>query len=109
MAKSHAKPGEVVDVKPYGASLEEARTSTLFKAARVELVRIVMHPGKIIPEHQASGEIVVQCLEGRIAFTAAGKTVELGAGQLLYLEAQQPHAVRCLEEASFLVTILSGR
>ncbi|NOZ38608.1 MAG: cupin domain-containing protein, partial [Planctomycetes bacterium] len=64
--------------------------------------------GQVIPEHKAPGQIVVQCLEGRIEFTAAGKTETLGPGQLLYLEAGEPHSLHCLEAASVLVTKLSG-
>jgi len=109
MAITHAKPGEVVDVKPLGASLPTTKTTTLFKTEHVEVIRVVMPTGKEISEHAAPGEIIVQCLEGQIAFTAAGKTLNIGAGQLVYLDAKEPHAVRCLENASFLLTILSGR
>jgi quercetin dioxygenase-like cupin family protein len=70
------------------------------------MVRIAMTAGKEIAEHEAPGEIIVQCLEGKIAFTAKGSTTELKAGQLLYLNAKEPHSVRCIEDASFLLTIL---
>jgi quercetin dioxygenase-like cupin family protein len=106
MAIPHAQPGEVVDVQPLGASLADAMTRTLFKTKNVEVVRVVMQAGKEIHEHRAPGEIVVQCLEGRIAFTALGKTRELGASQLLYLAAGEPHSVRCTDNASLLLTIL---
>lgn len=106
MAIPHAQPGELIDVRPLGAALASVRTTTLFKTARMEVVRLVMATGKEIPEHRAPGEIMVQCLEGRIAFTALGRTQEVGAGQLLYLPASEPHAVKCLENASFLLTIL---
>ena len=109
MAIQHAQPGEVVDVRPLGDSLANAKTSTLFKTNNVEAVRIVMQAGKVIAEHEAPGEIIVQCLEGKIAFTALGKTEELEAGQLLYLAAEEPHSVSCIEDASFLLTILLNR
>jgi quercetin dioxygenase-like cupin family protein len=109
MAIPHAKPGEVVDVRPLGPALADAKTRTLFKSDDVEAIRIVMPAGKELPEHEAPGEIVVQCLEGKIAFTALGKTEELEAGQLLFLAAEEPHAVKCIEDASFLLTILMNR
>ena len=56
--------------------------------------------------HQVAGEITVQCLEGRIAFTAGGATRELSAGQMLYLAGNEPHSLRGVEDASVLVTIL---
>lgn len=109
MAIQHAQPGEVVDVRPLGSALAETKTRTLFKTENVEAVRIVMPASKEISEHEAPGEIIVQCLEGKIAFTALGKTEELEAGQLLYLAAEEPHSVRCIDDASFLLTILLNR
>ena len=106
MAVPHAQPGEVVDVGPLGPNLATARTTTLIKTHAMEVVRLVMVSGKEIKQHTAPGEIVVHCLEGRIAFTAMGKTQELTSGQLVYLSAGEPHAVHCLEDASFLLTIL---
>jgi quercetin dioxygenase-like cupin family protein len=67
---------------------------------------MVMPAGKVISDHKATGEIIVQCLEGKIAFTAMGKTEELAAGQMLYLAAAEPHSVRAIEDSSFLLTIL---
>ncbi len=109
MAVQHAQPGEVVDVRPLGAALADTKTTTLFKTGSVEVVRMVMSAGKKISEHAAPGEIIVQCLEGKIAFTAMGTTNHLEAGQLLYLAAETPHSVMCREDGSFLLTILLNR
>jgi quercetin dioxygenase-like cupin family protein len=105
MAIPHAIPGQLIDVRPLGAALTSAKTATLIKTKKLEVVRLVMPAGKEIAEHQARGEITIQCLEGKIAFTALGKTHELTAGQMLYLEAGEPHAVKCIEDASFLLTL----
>lgn len=106
MAIPHAQPGEIIDVRPLGASLATAKTATLLKTSQMEVVRLVMTAGKEIPEHKAPGEITVHCLEGKVAFTALGQTHELTAGQMLYLESGDPHSVRCIEDAAFLLTIL---
>lgn len=106
MAIPHAIPAEVIDVRPLAAALATTKTHTLLKTEHVEVVRLVMTAGKEIAEHKAPGEITVQCLEGKIAFTALGKTQELEAGQMLYLNAGQPHSVKCIVDASFLLTIL---
>ena len=106
MAIEHAKPGELIDVRPLGPKLPEATTRTLFKAEQLEVIRLVLPTGKEIAEHRAPGEIIVQCLEGIIEFTALGQSQQLTAGQMLYLDAGQPHAVKCLENASFLLTLV---
>ena len=106
MAISHAKPGELVDVRPSGSTLASTQTSTLIRAEQVEVIRLVVPAGKEIAEHKAKGEIVVQCLEGKVAFTAFGKTQNLETGKLLYLPTGEPHSVKGIENASLLLTIL---
>ncbi len=106
MAIPHAKPGEIVDVRPLGPALASAQTTTLVRAEQVEVIRLVVPAGKEIAEHKAKGEIVVQCLEGSVAFTASGKTQTLEAGKLLYLPAGEPHSVKGVEGASLLLTVL---
>ena len=106
MAIPHAKPGEIVDVRPLGAALASSQTSTLVRAEQVEVIRLVVPAGKEIAEHRAKGEIIVQCLEGKVGFTAFGKTQQLEAGKLLYLPTGEPHTVKGLENASLLLTIL---
>jgi quercetin dioxygenase-like cupin family protein len=105
MSIQHAKAGEVIQLS-LGAALGSSKTTTLVKSADLELIRLILPAGKEIPTHKAPGEITVQCLEGRVAFTAGGKTQELAAGQLLYLAAGEPHAVKGIEDSSLLVTIL---
>lgn len=106
MALKHAESGEIVDVRPLGAALAESQTVTLAKNDAFELLRLVLPAGKEIPAHQAPAEIIVQCLEGRVAFTAGDETTELAAGHMLHLKAAEPHALRGIEDASLLVTIL---
>src|SRR5919109_5654570 len=106
MAIPHAKPGELMDVRPLGPALASSQTTTLVRAEQVEVIRLVVPAGKEIAEHKAKGEIVVQCLEGKVAFTAFGKTHSLEAGKLLYLPTGEPHSVKGIEDASLLLTIL---
>src|ERR1035438_635617 len=103
MSIPHAKPGEIVDVRPLRAALATTGTRTLVKSKAMEVIRMVVPAGKEIPTHKAKGEIVVQCLEGKIVFTACGKTHELGAGQLLYLPTGESHSLRGIEDGSLLL------
>jgi nucleotide-binding universal stress UspA family protein/quercetin dioxygenase-like cupin family protein len=100
-----AGPGEVVDVRPLGPALAAAQTKALLRAGQVEVIRLVVPAGKEVPEHKARGEIVVHCLEGRVAFTALGTTQTLEAGRLLCLPAGEPHSLRGVENASLLLTL----
>jgi quercetin dioxygenase-like cupin family protein len=106
MAVPHAQPGEVVDVRPLGSALASSQTATLLRAGQVEVRRLVVPAGQEIAEHKAKGEIVVHCLEGKVAYTAFGKSHNLEAGTLLYLPTGEPHSVKGVEDASLLLTIL---
>ena len=108
MSIPHAKSGEIVSL-PLGAALALSKTTTLVKTGELELIRLVLPAGKEIPSHRAPGAITVQCLEGRVAFTAGGATQELRAGDLLYLDAGEPHAVTGIENSSVLVTLLPAK
>jgi quercetin dioxygenase-like cupin family protein len=106
VAVPHAKSGEVIDIRPLGSALAQARTITLVKTEALEIIRLVIPSGKDIPEHRSHGEITVQCLEGRVVFATGSTRRDLVAGQLLYLSSDEPHSLHGLEDASVLVTIL---
>lgn len=106
MAIPHAAPGQVIDVRPLGPALPKGVTTTLIKTDRLEVIRLVVPAGKEIAPHKVTGEITVQCVEGRVAFTALGETRELQAGHLCYLSGGEEHSVKGLEDGSILVTIL---
>jgi nucleotide-binding universal stress UspA family protein/quercetin dioxygenase-like cupin family protein len=104
-----AKPGEPIDVRPLGTALGSAHTRRLVRTATVEVVRLIVRAGQGIPAHTSPGEILVHCLEGRVDFTALGKTQTLESGTLVHLPAGEPHAFQGIEDASLLLTILVPR
>lgn len=105
MAQPHVPSGEVVSVRPLGTQLAGARTQALLKAEQLEVVRIVLLAGTTMREHQTPGEITVQCIEGRIAFTTRAGAQTLSAGDFVHLRGNEPHALHALEDASALLTI----
>ena len=108
MAISHIQPGEAIQLS-LATALSGSKTTTLVKTTDLELIRLIIPQGKVIPFHKAPGEITVQCLEGRVEFIADGRTQELTAGQLLYLTVGEPHALKGLEDTSLLVTLLLSK
>jgi quercetin dioxygenase-like cupin family protein len=76
------------------------------KTVDLEVIRIVVPAGKEIKTHSAPGPMTVQCVEGRVLFTALGKGQPIEAGGFLFLLAGEPHAVKGIEDSSLLVTIL---
>jgi quercetin dioxygenase-like cupin family protein len=105
MSLPHAAPGDLIDVRPLGGALREAKTRAFFKADHFEVIRVVLLAGEKYTEHHAPGEITFQCLEGSVNFTALGKTRVLRTGYMLYLTSNERHAIEAIEDTCLLLTI----
>ena len=105
MALHHAKPGEIVDLRPIGPGLRDARTAAIIKGDNFETIRLIVHAGGEIPQHKVSGEITLHCLEGHVELGSDPAPVALKANQWVYLEGGAPHSVKAIEDSSLLLTI----
>ena len=106
MALAHAQPLDIIDVRPFGPRLGEAVTSSLLKTPTLQLMRLVLPAGQGLPEHRVRGAVTVHCLEGDAVVTTPTRSCHLGAGQLVMLAGDEPHAVQAVTGASLLVTVL---
>ncbi len=104
MALPHAKPGEVVDLRPLGGELASARTSALVKRDLFEAMRLIVRAGTTIPSHEVAGYITLNCIEGRVLLDPLA--VELCAGDWIFLDRGAPHSIRGIEDSSLLLTII---
>lgn len=105
MAQPHTASGEIVSVRPLDDQLSGARTTALLKSDQLEIVRIVLLAGQSMREHQAPGEITVQCLEGEVAFSVRGVDRLLRGGDLIHLRGRERHALKATSDSSLLVTM----
>ncbi len=106
MAIPHAESADVLDIRPLGAELKDAKTTTLIMTDCLEVIRLVLPADKEIKPHNVPGEVTVQCLEGNVVFSTETSKWELTAGKLLFLRGSDEHALRAVEDSSLLVTIL---
>jgi hypothetical protein len=100
-----AVPGEVLTIQPLDGNLPEIRTVTLVRSDDLEVSRSVLHEGEEEVSCEGAGEVIALCLAGRVALETPGATLELDAGQLLYLRAGEPYAVRGIDHTSLVLTI----
>jgi quercetin dioxygenase-like cupin family protein len=106
MAIPHAQPGEMIRIAPLGPRLANATTTTLVKTDALEVIRLVVPADKRIADHRTRGEVTIQCLEGEVGIVVHGVTTVLSQNEMLYLRKGETHAVRGIQDASLLVTIL---
>jgi quercetin dioxygenase-like cupin family protein len=78
---------------------------TLLKAPDLRVVLVTMRPGAELAEHTAPGTITVQPLRGRFRFSTDDAAQEIVAGDLVSVAGKVRHAVRCLDEGAFLLTL----
>jgi len=105
MALPHASSAEVLDVRPLGAQLSGAETTTLIKTYAIEVIRMVLPAGKQVPPHSLPGEVILQCIEGHVEVRTGDRSSTLAAGNLLYLDGHQTYGLRAATDSSLLFTI----
>ena len=55
MASNHASSGEVIDLRPLGAPLSDAQSTTLLRDEQLTVMRLVMPTGKELRDHAVDG------------------------------------------------------
>tara|TARA_R110000850_G_scaffold64116_3_gene144281 strand:- start:69709 stop:70137 length:429 start_codon:yes stop_codon:yes gene_type:complete len=106
MALKHAEPGDVVDLHPLGSRIGAVKTSAIVRTPSFEAIRLVVPAGTEISSHHVSGQVMFHCIEGHAQLGLEGRTIDLHAGDWVYLEGGKPHSVKGIEDASLLMTIL---
>ena len=105
MAQTHAQSGQIVSVRPLGAQLAQANSTAILKAGQLEVMRIVLHPGKSLPEHMTRGEATVQCIEGEVEFQGHSGAQRMQPGDFVHLEPRALRALTAVQDTSLLVTL----
>lgn len=105
MALAHVAPGEKIHLSPLSALPAGAKTSALVKTDSFEAVHLVLRSGSSIPPHAVDGYITLHCLQGSVALETRS-SVELRAGDWVYLDRGEQHGLSATEDSSLLLTIL---
>ena len=91
---------------PISGEATTSRTVVTNDAARV--VAFAMDEGQELTDHSAARPVVVQVLEGRLAFTVAGEQHELHAGDVVYVAPGERHAVVALTPCRFVLVLVTA-
>ena len=65
--------------------------------------------GQELSEHTAPFDALVHLVTGRLELVIGGRPVELAAGEIALMPARVPHALRAVEDATMLLTMLRDR
>lgn len=103
MALHHVAPAETVRLASVASA--DAKTAALVKSDAFEAVQLVLRSGDTIAPHAVPGFATILCVEGSVTLHAT-RTVEMEAGDWIYLDRGERHSVSANEDSSLLVTIL---
>lgn len=106
MALPHAASGEVMTVQEGDDDLSQFSALALAKTDEMEIIRMTLPKGRLMPEHHVPGEITLVCLRGEVTLEAHGRSQSLRSGQAVYLNGGQAHALRAEQDSLVLLTIL---
>ena len=94
---------------PLAQAVEYATNSvvsrTLAESDAGTLTLFAFDAGQSLSEHTAPFDAIVQVIDGAAEFTVGGRAVPAGAGQMLLMPANVPHAVRAVEKFKMLLTM----
>jgi quercetin dioxygenase-like cupin family protein len=79
-------------------------SQAVLTAPGLRVTRFRFAAGQELSEHAVPARALVQVLEGACDFTLPDRTLRLGAGDLLHLPPQLPHAVCAVEDLTLLIT-----
>lgn len=96
----------LADLVAYGSGAVVSRTLIKNKAGSVTL--FAFDEGQGLSEHSAPFDALVQVLEGTARITVGGTPHQVGAGQLLLMPADIPHALDAVEPFKMVLTMLKA-
>jgi quercetin dioxygenase-like cupin family protein len=95
----------VIDLHENDVPLARTHSEPLLNAGGIKAIRLEVPQGCEIPRHSSPASATLQCLTGSIVLLLDDEEFRLSAGQLMYLEAHQPHVVRANVDSVLLVTM----
>jgi quercetin dioxygenase-like cupin family protein len=80
----------------------------LLKQEKGNVTFFAFDKGQELSEHTAPFDALVQVLEGRAEIIIAGQSHQLGAGEMIIMPANRPHALKAPERFKMLLTMIRG-
>lgn len=96
---------EISHYPPDPKSAARHRAELIAKTPSMRVVLVTMLENSELQTHSAPGPITVQALHGKIAFAVDSEIVELGPGEMIVVPGKVQHAVKCLADGAFLLTM----
>lgn len=99
-----AEADRVVELANYQEGSVVSRV--LIRRSTGDVTLFAFDEGQELSEHTAPFDALVHVLEGRAEIVIAGKPFELGAGEVILMPANRPHALRAISRFKMLLIMI---
>ena len=99
-----SEPHVLVDLVDYEKGQVVSRTLAQNKG--LSLTLFAFDEGEGLSTHAASGDAMVQVLDGQVLLNIGGKDVVAGAGEVVVMPADVPHSVTAVKQFKMLLTVV---
>ena len=99
-----SQPHVLVDLVDYESGQVISRTLAQNKG--LSLTLFAFDKGEGLSTHAASGDAMVQVLDGEVLLNIGGKDVVAGAGEVVVMPADVPHSVNSVTRFKMLLTLV---
>ena len=99
-----AEADRVVELASYQEGSVVSRVLIRRSAGNVTL--FAFDEGQELSEHTAPFDALVHVLEGKAEIVIAGKPFQLGAGEVILMPANRPHALRAISRFKMLLIMI---
>lgn len=99
-----AEPSAVLEMAAYQAASVVSRV--VLRRATGNVTLFAFDQGQELSEHTAPFDALAHVLEGEAEITIAGRPFRLGAGQMILMPANRPHAVCALSRFKMLLIMI---
>ncbi len=99
-----SEPHVLVDLVDY--EKERVVSRTLAQTDALSLTLFAFDQGEGLSSHTASGDALVQVLDGEVLLTIGGNEVSAKAGEVVVMPANVPHSVEAIKPFKMLLTVV---
>src|ERR1019366_1264149 len=99
-----AKALKIVDLVNYQEGSVVSRVILKQKTGNVSL--FAFDAGQELSEHTAPFDAMANVLEGEVEITISGTPIRVGAGQMVIMPANQPHALKAISRFKMMLTMI---
>jgi quercetin dioxygenase-like cupin family protein len=100
----NTEPKYLVDLVQYQEGTVVSRTLIKKDAGSVTLFAFDIDQG--LSEHTTPFDAMVCVLDGNLGMTISGSTANLERGEMIIMPANEPHALKAVEQSKMMLTML---